>query len=223
MDILEAVRLRKSIRGYKSDIVPVDTVREILEVARRAPSATNSQPWYITVLTGKVLEDVKQTYIEMLNSRVKPDPDIPIVPYPGVYRERQVDLAIDIFKLMGVAREDKKARWEWQQRGFRFFDAPVALILSVDKVFEEQPLILFDLGAITQTICLVALSYGLGTCIHRQGVMYPGVLRRLAGIPESRRIIASISMGYPDPDFPANALETPREPLEGFVSWCGWE
>jgi len=222
MDVIEAIQSRKSIRGYKPAPVPMEVLREILETASSSPSATNGQPWEITVITGQVLEDIKQIYMDMLDAKVETNPDVQLQPYEGKYRQHQVDLAKSIFELMGIAREDKKKRAEWTRRGFRFFDAPAAIILSIDKSFDESPIALFDLGAMAQTICLVALNYGLGTCIERQGTMYPEVVRSLTGIPASKRIVISIAIGYPDWDFPANALKTEREPVEGFVTWCGW-
>ena len=122
---------------------------------------------------------------------------------------------------MGIAREDKEKRAEWMQRGFRFFDAPAAFFLSVDKSLEESAVVL-DIGTIAQTICLTALNYGLGTCIENQGVMFPEVVRNFTPIPESKLLVTSIAIGYPDWDFPANKLESTREPLENFVTWCGF-
>jgi len=223
MDTIEAVKSRRSIRGYKPNPVPMEVIREVLEIAGRSPSAMNTQPWEVTVIAGQVLEDIKRGFTEMLDAKVQPNPDFPVKLYEGVYRERQVDLAKAIFELMGIEREDKKKRAEWMRKGFRFFDAPAAIIISIDQFFDDVPVGLFDLGAFAQTICLVALDYGLGTCLERQGVMYPDVVRRYTGIPESKRIIISIAIGYPDWDFPANTLETEREPVGGFVAWCGWE
>ena len=222
MDVVEAIRSRKSIRGYKPDPVPKEVLRKILGVASRSPSAMNTQPWDITVITGQVLDNIRQGNIEMLTSGAIPNPDIPFKPYEGVYRQRQVDLAIDIFRLMGIAREDKEKRAEWMQRGFRFFDAPAAIILSMDKSLDESPLARLDIGAIIQTICLVALNYGLGTCIEDQGIVFPEVVRKFTHIPKSKRIIISIAIGYPNWDFPANKLEAEREPVENFVTWCGF-
>jgi nitroreductase len=81
---------------------------------------------------------------------------------------------------------------------------------------------MFDLGAVTQTICLAALSHGLGTCIEGQGVMFPRVIRKHTGLPESKKIIIGIAIGYPDPEFPANRLESAREPLETVATWHGF-
>ena len=222
MDIVEAIRTRKSVRGFRPDPVPKEILRDILDIATRAPSAMNTQPWEIIVIAGEVLENIKRGNIEMLESGALPNPNVSVQPFEGVYRQRQVDLAVQIFQLMGIAREDKAKRAEWMKRGFRFFDAPAVFILSVDKALKPW-WELFDFGAISQTICLAALKYGLGTCIEDQGVMYPEVIRKYTGMPESKRIIICIPIGYPDWDFPANRLESKREPVEAITTWCGFD
>jgi hypothetical protein len=107
------------------------------------------------------------------------------------------------------------------QRGFRFFDAPAAIILSVDKSLDESCLL--DIGTISQTICLTALNYGLSTCIEDQGIMFPEVVRKFTHIPDSERIILSIAIGYPDWSLPANKLESKREPIGSTITWCGFD
>ncbi len=220
MDVIEAIRSRKSVRKFKPTPIPRAILEELLDVSIQAPSAMNTQPWEITVITGEALENLRKGNIEAYNFRVEPHPEAPHGVYQGVYRQRQVELAIQIFQLMGIAREDKKKRAEWGQRGFRFFDAPAIIILSTDKSLDGSTLAVMDIGAIMQTICLVALKHGLGTCIEDQGIMYPEVVRQFTGIPESSRIMICIAIGYPDWDFPANKLKSPREPLEKVVKWC---
>jgi len=222
LDILEAVRNRKSIRGYKPDPVPREVLEGILSLAARSPSAMNTQPWEFTVVTGGVIDSIRKENTQALLSGEAPCPDIPVESYKGVYKQRQVDLAVDIFRLMGIAREDGAKRMEWMQRGFRFFDAPAAVIISADRSIEGS-LWVFDLGAVAQTICLAALDRGLGTCIEGQGVMFPRVIRKHTGIPESKNIIMSIAIGYPDWEFPANRLESGREPLDNITSWHGFK
>ena len=223
-DIIEAIKTRKSIRGFKPDAVSKEVLGEILEIASRAPSAMNTQPWEFTVLAGKVLEDVRQGNVEMLNSGVAPHPEHSVIGWTAEseYRRRQVELAKQIFRTMGISREDKQKRAEWMQRGFRYFDAPAAVIISVDKSLTEVGPLL-DIGAVMQNICLAALDYDLGTCLEDQGVMYPDVLRKFVDIPESKRIIISIAIGYPDWDFPANKVTSTRESLEQITTWCGFE
>ncbi len=224
MDIIDAIFMRKSIRGFKPDPVKKSVIQEILNIAVRAPSAMNIQPWEFFVITGSTLNAMRKMLVEKLNSGspMKPDHLVAGWPQESVYRNRQVELAKEIFKLMNIQREDKAKRAWWLERGFRFFDAPVAIIVVTDKSLSESgPL--FDIGAVTQTLCLAALKYGLGTCIEDQGVLYPEVARELAGIPDSKRIIISVALGYPDWDFPANKLVSPREPAENLTTWVGFD
>ena len=224
MDIVEGIRMRKSIRGYKPDPVPKQVLMEILESASHAPSAINTQPWEFTVLAGDVLENVRRANVEMFNSGTLPQPEQLVIGWPSdsAYRRRQVELAEQLFRLMDIPREDKEKRAQWMERGLRYFDAPAAIIILVDRSLTEAGPLL-DIGAVMQTICLGAMNYGIGTCIEGQGVMYPEVLRKFAGIPNSKRTIISIAIGYPDWDFPANKVESGRDPVEDITTWCGFD
>ncbi len=224
MDVLEAIRTRKSIRGFKPDPVSREVLTEILETACRTPSPMNNQPWEFFVLTGPVLDAIKDKNQENFRSGVPGGPEHMVVGWPkeSVYRKRQVELAKQLFQLMDIQREDMEKRLDWLELGFRYFEAPAAIILVVDRSLSEGgPLI--DIGAVMQTLCLAALPYGLGTCIEDQGVMYPEDLRKLAGIPDSKRIIMAVAIGYPDPDFPANRVETERENVENISTWIGFD
>jgi nitroreductase len=224
MDIVEALETRMSVRCFKPDPVPKEVLSEILQMAGRSPSAVNSQPWEFFVLTGDVLENVKRGNIEKSRSGAAARPEHVVMGWPpdSVYRRRQVALAKQLFQLMEISKEDKEKKRQWMERGFRFFDAPAAIIIVIDRsISEKGPLL--DIGSVMQSICLGALSRDLGTCIEDQGVMYPDVLRECAGIPGSKQIIISIAIGYPDWDFPANKLKTPREPVDSITTWCGSE
>jgi len=223
MNIIEAIRTRKSIRNFKPDPVSKEILREILEIAGQSPSAMNNQPWEFFVLGGEVIEKVRQANVEKLTSGVMPEGEHSITGWTkdSVYRTRQVELAVQLFKLMDIAREDKQKRYEWMERGFRFFDAPAAVIIVADKSLEiNSPLI--DIGIVIQTICIAALNYGLGTCIEDQGVSYPRSLREIAGIPDTKHILMAIAIGYPDWDFPANKIETTRVGVDENTSWRGF-
>ena len=223
MDILDAISKRKSIRGYKSDPVPKAVIREILEVATRAPSAMNTQPWEFVVVAGEPLRKIQQGCEEKFNAGEDWQPEHHVIGWTddSIYRMRQVHLAKHIFKLMDIPREDKVKRAAWMKRGFRYFEAPAAIIISVDKTLSETGPIL-DVGAVMQNICLAALHFGLGTCIHDQGVMYPDVVKRYADIPESKRLIIAISIGYPDEKSVVNKVTSTREPIESLTKWIGF-
>lgn len=222
MDILAAIRDRKSIRSYKSDPVPREILREILAAATRSPSTVNSQPWEFTVVAGTVLDEIKRGIAEKLAAGVPIQPDFPMKPLEGVFRERQIAIAVQIWTLLGIRREDHARREEWRQMGLLFYDAPAAIFISCDASLGEVPAQM-DIGIVTQTICLAAMAYGLGTCIERQTIYYPDVVRKHTGLPPTKKLAIGIATGYPDPDFPANRLESPREPLDNITTWYGFD
>jgi len=223
MDIIEAIIQRKSIRGFKPDPVSKDILAKILEAASRAPSAMNTQPWEFAVITGDVLDRLRSAIVEKLYKGEPMRPDHQVVSWSNdsIYRKRQIELAKGLFALMDIPREDKQKRAAWMERGFRFFDAPVGILLLTDTSLSESGPLL-DMGAAMQNICLAARHFGLGTCIEDQSALYPEVLRDIAGIPENKRIIIAIAIGYPDWDFPANDISTDRASLDTNTRWVGF-
>jgi nitroreductase len=157
------------------------------------------------------------------NAGETPQPEHHVVGWTNdsIYRVRQVDLAKHIFQIMDIPREDKVKRAAWMERGFRYFSAPAAIVIFVDKTLSETGPVM-DVGAVMQNICLAALPFGLGTCIHDQGVMYPEVVKRYTGIPESKRLMIAISIGYPDEENVVNTITSTRESIDGHTSWIGF-
>lgn len=218
MDIISAIKSRKSIRAFLPDPVPQAIIREIIGTALRTPSAVNTQPWEITVISGEIKNKIISENIDRLLSGANPKERDS---YEGIYRQRRVDLAIDIFRIMDIKREDKEKRRDWLMRGFRYFDAPVAIIISIDKSLAGT-FAIFDTGAFTQTLCLAAMHHGLSTCIEAQGVGYPDIVKKHTGISEDKELIIAIALGYPDQSFPANQLISKRESLDDVVTWLGF-
>ena len=224
INILEAIRMRKSIRGYKPDPVPKAMIREVLEAAIKAPSAVNCQPWEFFVIAGEPLHKIRKGAIERFRAGENPHSEHELITWTkdSIYGVRQIELAKHIFQVMGIAREDKLKRSEWMELGLRYFDAPAAILICVDKKLSEAGPLL-DLGAVMQNICLAALHYGLGTCIEDQGVMYPEFVRQHAGIPASKRLVIAIAIGFPDRDDIANTITSSREPVESLTKWIGFD
>lgn len=222
MELMEAIRQRKSIRAFTSEPVSREVIREILSTACWAPSAMNTQPWEFVVVSGERLDRLRAAIVERLREGAAMQPDHLVVGWPmkSVYKERQITLAKQLFQAMDIPREDREKRAWWLERGFRFFDAPAAVVIVSDKALTEAGPLL-DIGAVMQNICLAALQYGLGTCIEDQGILYPDVFREHTGIPETKRLIIAIALGHPDPDFPANRIRSEREPAEKLTTWVG--
>jgi nitroreductase len=181
----------------------------------------NSQPWEFVVLTGESLEIARKTNVEQTFTGAQMWPDVPAQLYTGRYRERQVELGKIFYGLMKIERGDQEGKMQWFLRGMKFFDAPAVILICLDEsvYYNESQLPLFDVGLVTQSIVLLALEYGLGTCIQGITVAYPEALKRTLAIPPSKRLIVSIALGYPDWDFPLNSVETNRDSLEAFVTW----
>jgi nitroreductase len=224
MDLLDAITARKSIRAFRPDPVPQSVLRALLEAAIRAPSSMNTQPWEFFVVGGEPLARIKSENLARLAAGEAPRPEHAVTGWPreSVFRERQVALARQIFELMEIRRGDTEKRSQWLARGFRFFDAPTAIIVCTDgQLTPDGPLI--DIGAVVQTLCLAALAFELGTCIEDQGIAYPEIVRAAAGIPAHKRIVTSVAVGYPDWDFPANRLASARAPVAAVTRWCGFD
>lgn len=224
MDIIEAIRTRRSIRRFKAEPVPHELLRDILDTACLAPSATNCQPWEFLVLTGDTLERARQVNENQFESGAEVRLDIPVLPpneLPSPYVERQNALARDLYLSLDIERQDREARLQWQLKGKRFFDAPAAIIVCADeKIYNSgHQISLIDIGIVTQNIALLALSHGLGTCIQQDTVFYPGALREALGLAESKRLMVAVCIGYPDWDSPVNRFERTREPLDSMVTW----
>ena len=228
MELLEAINSRVSIRGFRPDQVPKEVLFELLGVATRSPSGVNCQPWEIYIVVGEVVKELKQVCVEQMRQGIKPHPEIyagqktkGLAPsLTGVYRERQVQLGKQMFQILGIRKGDDKKLQEYYEAMYRFFDAPVVLIIAADESL-LLTYVSLDIGLLTQTIALAAQAYGLGTCIMRAIVDYPEQARDIAKIPQSKRPIIGIAIGYPDWDDPINKLRTEREPLEKIVTVVG--
>jgi nitroreductase len=228
MDIIEAINQRRSIRAFKSDSVPKEILHEIMELALRAPSYDNTQPWECAIASGNKLVEIRQAFAEKASAE-EPNPDIPLVPeFPQPYDTRRRVLGRKIFELKGIRREDKEKRMWWILQGLRLFEAPCVIYVCIGRAIYQQgdklniwPL--FDCGLVAENIMLLATRYGLGTVAQIQAVLYPDVLRKVLEIPDSKLIVLGISVGYPDWDDPANQLRSEREPLDSVSNWYGFD
>jgi nitroreductase len=178
----------------------------------------NTQPWHFHVVTGEPLERIREGNTEKM---VAGEPPVRETrghgAYEGIHRERQKEIAADLFQAMGIDWGDKERHMDWTMRGFRQFDAPVSIVVTVDKTLMDSSVAMFDLGAATHGLVLAAWSRGLGTVINGQGIMQSGVVREHAQIPDDEVIVTCVAMGYPEDDFAANEVKSSRsEAIVGF-------
>ena len=224
MELDQAIMGRRSIRGFQDKPVPRALLEEIIALANRAPSSMNTQPWHLHVLTGQALERVREGNSTRMLSGVPPVREIvDHGAYEGPHRERQVEIAKQLFGAMGIAREDKERRQDWVMRGFRQFDAPVSVVVTFDKSLEGGTIAHFDLGAVTYGLVLAAWSRGLGAVINGQGIMQSPVVREHAQIPDDQVIMTCVALGWPNEEFAANAVVSRRRPVDEVARFIGFE
>ena len=220
----ELARSRKSARGYKNQAVPKEVIDEIIDVAKWAPSSYNTQTWRVHVVTGEVLDRIRKGNVDNTLAGKPHVRDFPYKEeYEGEHRQRQVEVAIQLFEAMGIERDDKEKRNDWMLRGFRQFDAPVSLALTYNKYLEPAGISQFGLGALAYGIVLAAWDRGIGCVINGQGIMQSDIVREHARIPDDESIMICIAMGYPEEDFPANQVRSTRAPNSDFVTYTGFD
>jgi nitroreductase len=215
---------RRSIRGYKPDPVPKELIKEIIALAMRAPSSLNTQPWNFYIVAGGVLDAIRAGNTERNLAGVPDSREFRTHgEYNGAHRERQIDVAKQLFGAMGIERHDQEKRRDWVLRGFRQFDAPVSIVITYDRSIHGGDIAPFDCGGVTNALVNAAWSRGLGCVINSQGIMQSPVVREHAGIPDDQVIMICVALGWPDDSFPANAVVTRRKSVEEAAVFVGFD
>ncbi|GAB3413429.1 nitroreductase [Massilia agilis] len=215
-----AITSRRSIRAYLPTPVAREDLEKILEVAARAPSGTNIQPWKVYVLTGAKKEALSDAILDAYNDPEKnKEHSEAYFYYPrqwvSPFIERRRKVGWDLYGLLGITRDNKAGMAHQHGRNFRFFDAPVGLIFTIDRVLEQGSWI--DYGMFLQNIMVAARARGLDTCPQAAFIHYPRIIAEHLGLGENETVVCGMSLGWADPDKVENSLVTEREPLDAFV------
>jgi nitroreductase len=228
MELVEAVKSRKSIRAFKPDPVPKEVLQDIIDGTRNTPSWANCQPWEFVLVAGSKLKEIQQGFLEKGEAESITDIARP-QDFPEPYLSRRQALGSKEYALLGISREDKEGRAWWREQNFKNFGAPCVIYILIDRAFFYQakginvwPV--FDCGMAAQTIMLLATNYALGTIVQAQSVAYPDVLRKVLKIPDSRLILIGISIGYPDwEEKIVKSFRADKEPLHKIARWYGFD
>lgn len=214
----DAITSRRSLRRFLDRPVPRATVEQILEIASRAPSGTNMQPWKVHVVAGATKAAVTRDMVEAyLNEPEAHEQEYRYYPpeFPEPYQSRRRKVGWELYGLLGIARGEKDRMRRQHARNFLFFDAPIGLIFTIDRVLEKGSWL--DYGMFLQNIMVAARGAGLHSCPQAAFAKYHKVLRRHLAIPDSEVVVCGMSLGYADLEAPENSLVTEREPLANFV------
>jgi nitroreductase len=216
MSLEEAIRQRRSVRGYLPKPIPDAVLQQVFELAQLAPSNCNVQPWKVFVATG-TLRDRLST--EMQRRVLAGEPANPDYDYrgdfAGEYRKRQVDCAVALYSEMGIERHDRSGREFAVLRNFQFFDAPYMAFIGMDRAFGTT--VAIDVGMYAQNLMLALVAHGLHSCPMGTMRNYPDLVREAFDLGEETRILFGIAFGYEDPGVPANRTRTTRDPVSASV------
>lgn len=218
MTIESILKERSSVRAFLDKPVPHETLKNIFENAQLSPSNCNVQPWQTCVVSGKIKDKLKETFMETLMSGATPNPDFNwVAQYSGVHRDRQFGSANALYSSVGIAREDKKERQMAMIRNWQFFDAPHAVFFTMDKYLDIMGAV--DLGIYAQTLSLILAEHGISNCMQGALGQFPDPVKEILNLPEERGILFGMSFGYADVDAAVNKTKTDRESLDNAVSF----
>lgn len=220
MNLQEGMLTRRSIRGFQDTPVSKELLEDVLRLGTSAVSALNTQPWEFVVLTGELKDKIAQTNIDCFLAGDEPDIDDPVM--QGRSRANMIGIAKQLFGAMDIKREDKAKRTWWTQRGFGFFGAPAVILICLDNA-SDAVYHRIDVGAVCQNIALAAHSYGLGTCVELQAVMYQKGIKEYLPQHADKNFVIGIAIGYPDEEFPANDVVSTRDNIDDITTWYGFE
>ena len=216
----EAIRSRRSVRGFLSTPVPAETIREILRVASYAPSGSNIQPWKVHVITGRTRDAMSAA---LLGAHANNKPETREYQYyptkwRSPYIERRRQTGWGLYSTVGVAKGDRQGSARQHGRNYALFGAPVAFIFCIDNDLEKGSWL--DFGMFLQNIMVAARGRGLHTCPQAAFTQFHRIIAEQLGLPSNEMLVCGMALGFADPGKVENTLVTEREPVERFVRFA---
>ena len=219
MNVTEAIATRTSIRAFLPKAPDAIVVRQILQTAARSPSGGNLQPWRVYALAGKALADLKA---DVVANPFGETPEYDVYP-PNLwdpFRTRRFENGEDLYRSIGIPREDKPARLRQLARNGELFGAPVGLFFCLDR--KLGPPQWSDLGMYMQTVMLLATERGLDTCAQEYWARYPQTVAKHLGLPEDHMLFSGMALGWRDPEAPINSLRSQRDDFDLWAELKGF-
>ncbi|MBT9524576.1 MAG: nitroreductase [Rhizobacter sp.] len=215
-----AITSRRSLRAYLPTPVPRETLEDILRVASRAPSGTNTQPWKVYVLTGERLQGLSRQILEAFDDPAQAATHREEYAYyptqwQSPYIDRRRKVGWDLYGLLGIGKTDKERMHAQHGRNYRFFDAPVGLMFTIDRIMEKGSWL--DYGMFLQNIMVAARARGLDTCPQAAFTQFHKIIMPAIGASADEMLVCGMSLGHADPAAIENSLVTEREPVSGFA------
>jgi nitroreductase len=218
MEAYEMITTRQSYRAFKNDPIPEQDMQKILLAASNSPSYTNTQPWEVAVVAGKKKDELSAKLVKLVKANAPTNPDVPSpASWPPQMKKRQQEHGARRLNILGVEREDKEGRERLKLMNFEFYGAPCAVFLFMDSTLGEWSI--FDMGLFTQNLILAAHSLGVESCIQASVTDYAHEIKTHLAIAGDKKLLACLSMGYPDLDVKLNTYRSLKRKPEEFVTW----
>jgi nitroreductase len=219
MNFLEIIHNRQSVRAFLKKPVAQETLIQLLEVARFAPSGVNTQPWRVAVLGQKARQAIAQDYIAAKEAQEPDCPDYQYYPKEWIepYLQRRRACGLALYSALHIAKEDAVRRKEQWYKNYSFFGAPAGLMILIDSRLETGSWL--DTGMFIQTILLAARGLGLEACPQAALSERPDIIRKHLNLSTELKVVCGIALGYADWSDPINQYRTEREPIEVFTTW----
>lgn len=222
MNIEEAIVGRQSIRAFLPDReVPRETIEKILQIAGRAPSGTNIQPWKVYVITGERKRALSKACLARHDAGEQGEREYNYYPvnWRSPYIDRRRECGWGLYSKLGIEKGDKTRMHHQHGRNFMFFDAPVGLFITLDRDLEMGSWL--DIGMFAQSVMLAARQFGLETCVQAAFCNYFDTVMEHIGAPNEEMLLVGMSLGYPDPDAAVNTFRTTRVDVNTFTTFVG--
>ena len=215
----QAITSRRSVRGFTRRPVRPEVVREVLAVASRAPSMTNTQPWRVHVLTGGARDRLSDEIRAAHEAGAHPEPEYPYYPqeWASPYLDRRRQIGWALYGLLGIAKGDREAASRQHRKNYDFFGAPVGMIFTLHRALRYGSYL--DLGMFLQNIMVAARARGLDTCPQAAFMNWHAIIRRQLAIPPEEIVVCGMALGFADAAERANALVAPREDVDAFAEF----
>jgi nitroreductase len=216
----KAIETRRSMRAFLPTPVPRATIEEILRVAARAPSGTNTQPWQVHVLTGAAKERLSARILAVHNDPAElstHNQEYAYYPneWASPYIDRRRKVGWDLYGLLGLAKTDRAGMHAQHGRNYQFFDAPVGLMFTIDRVMQQGSWL--DYGMFLQSIMIAARGHGLHTCPQAAFTQFHRLIAEELSLPPAQMLVCGMALGYADPDAIENTLQTERAAVAEFT------
>ncbi|WP_116365567.1 nitroreductase [Parahaliea mediterranea] len=224
LSVTAALGSRNSVREFSNQPVSRETLETLLTLAGQAPSGGNLQPWQVHVLTGQAIADLSERVFNSMQDRGgQTEPEFPTYPagLGSPYRERRAECGERMYSALGISREDRDRRIAQVMQNYRFFGAPVGILLTMDRDMDMPQCL--DLGIYLQSLMLAAREQGLDTCPQVSWTVWPQAVREALTLPDSVRVMAGVCLGYRALDAAVNRVRQPRAPLTDYVTWRGFD